>query len=308
MIRIGIVGIGRVGSTTAFLLSKLPCVDKLVLIDPETERAKGIAMDITDGTAFHYGPIAFAGGYSDIRDCDYVVVTAGTKPDTRPGATRLSGMKDAFKIVESIASGIKDSGFSGRIIIASNPLDTMTYAMWRLTGFPRHKVIGTGTSLDTARYITLLADRLGIGRETISGMVLGEHGDTSFPVFSKTTIDGENLFDYLERTKTNLSALDNIEDAVRKRGYEVARRLGSTYYGIASTIADLILKLESEEEKTLPIALVTERKDLFEVAISLPYSASKYGIRSIPIELTSEEERKLVFSAKAIRETIDMVF
>ena len=162
MIRIGIVGIGRVGSTTAFLLSKLPCVDKLVLIDPETERAKGIAMDITDGTAFHYGPIAFAGGYSDIRDCDYVVVTAGTKPDTRPGATRLSGMKDAFKIVESIASGIKDSGFSGRIIIASNPLDTMTYAMWRLTGFPRHKVIGTGTSLDTARYITLLADRLGI--------------------------------------------------------------------------------------------------------------------------------------------------
>ena len=102
--------------------------------------------------------------------------------------------------------------------------------------------------------------------------------------------------------------MDNIEDAVRKRGYEVARRLGSTYYGIASTIADLILKLESEEEKTLPIALVTERKDLFEVAISLPYSASKYGIRSISIELTSEEERKLVFSAKAIRETIDMFF
>lgn len=128
------------------------------------------------------------------------------------------------------------------------------------------------------------------------------------PSFSKTTIDGENLFDYLERTKTNLSALDNIEDAVRKRGYEVARRLGSTYYGIASTIADLILKLESEEEKTLPIALVTERKDLFEVAISLPYSASKYGIRSISIELTSEEERKLVFSAKVIRETIDMFF
>lgn len=305
MARIGVVGVGRVGSTTAFALSRESYAERIVLIDPNQEQVLGVSLDIRQGTYFQSDADVRVGSYKDIQDLDFLVVTAGVKPHTEKGATRLSGMEDAYKIVKDIANNIQANGFEGDVIVASNPLDTMTYALTCLLGERKGKVIGTGCTLDTARYVTILADKLGIERKRIHGFVLGEHGDTSFPCFHSTTIDGIPLFDWMAKEKKGKECLDSIADEVRQAGYVIARRLGSTYYGIASAI-DRILKARlSEEGEVLPVSMAIKEGPFSGIATSLPYHVSRKGVESAPIDLDADEKRALEFSCDAIRKTID---
>lgn len=306
MARIGIIGVGRVGSTTAYALSEKSYAEELVLIDPNREATIANAMDIEQSSLFDSDCAVRVGTYDDIADLDFLVITAGVKPQIENGGTRLTGMEQAYAIVSSIASRIKESGFDGTLVIASNPLDVMTYAFSVLTGLPKERVIGTGCSLDTARYVTLLSKRLGIARKRITGFVLGEHGDTSFPVYSATWVDGLPLAEYLKRNGLATDVLDGLTEDVRNAGYEIAKRLGSTCYGIASAIARIIEDLLSDKGEDLPLALRTEEKDgLGDIAISLPYHVSRHGIRKLPVDIDEEEERLLRESAKAIGSYID---
>ncbi len=306
MARIGVIGVGKVGATTAYALSAKAYCEELILIDPNKKSTYAIALDIEQASYVTSNCPVRLGSYDDIADLDFLVITAGTKPQIAQGGTRLTGMKEAYGIVKEIAGHIKEKGFDGALIVASNPLDVMTYAFFRLTGLPREKVIGTGCFLDTDRYITLLAKRLSLPRKRIRGYVLGEHGDTSFPVFSATTIDGMPLKDYLVENNIPESVLDGMTEDVRTAGYEIATRLGSTYYGIASIISRIIEDLLDEEGEDLPLSLIAEgRMGHGDIAISLPYHVSRYGLFPLPVKLTSEEQNLLQESAKAIRSYIE---
>lgn len=306
MAKIGVIGVGRVGSTTAFALSRMPYAEEIILIDPNKENTLGVAMDIEQGCYFQTFADVKPGTYADIGSLDFLVITAGVKPQIEKGGTRLTGMEDAYRIVDDIAQHIREKDFRGTLVIASNPLDVMTYAFNRLSGLPKERIIGTGCTLDTARYVTLLAKRLDIPRKQIHGFVLGEHGDTSFPAFSATTVSGERLHDWMVRKGKDLSLLSGLENDVRQAGYEIARRLGSTFYGIASAIARIISDLLDEQGEVLPVSIRTTAEDgLGDIAISLPYRVSKHGIERLPFSLNPEEQEKLQLSGKAIQSYIE---
>ena len=300
-----IIGCGAVGASIAFRFLQLGLFSQLVLLDANQEKAEGEAMDLSDGLPYGSAMEITAGGYEDIADCALVVITAGA--NQKPGETRLDLIGKNTAILKSILEQIIPLDFQGILLIVSNPVDVLTYAAWKLSGYPRRRVLGSGTVLDTGRLKQLLGDRLGVDSRNVHAFIIGEHGDSELAVWSGANVSGVDLADFCRlRGDLGREELEGLYRRVRDSAYEIIRRKGATCYGIAMAVGRIAQCIVRDEHGVLPVSSVLEGEYGMEgLALSLPAVVDRQGLEEVlEIPLNGEERRSLDASAQQLRQAI----
>ena len=301
-----IIGCGSVGASIAFRFLQLGLFSRLVLLDANRDKAEGEAMDLSDGLPYGASMEITAGTYDDIGDCALVVITAGA--NQKPGETRLDLIGKNTAILKSILEQITARDFQGILLIVSNPVDVLTYAAWRLTGYPRRRVLGSGTVLDTGRLKQLLGDRLGVDSRNVHAFIIGEHGDSELAVWSGANVSGVNLEDFCRLCRDGLDhkELEGLYCQVRDSAYEIIRRKGATYYGIAMAVGRIAQCIVRDEHGVLPVSSVLQGEyGLQGLALSLPAVVDRGGLEEVlEIPLSQEERWALAASAQQMEQAI----
>ena len=307
--RVVLVGTGFVGMSFAYSMLNQGGIEELVLIDVNKEKAEGEAMDLSHGLPFAPDRIEFwAGTYEDCKTADIVVITAGA--NQQPGESRLDLVQKNSKIMRSIVSEIMKSGFNGILVIASNPVDVLTYVAWQESGLPRHRVIGSGTALDSARFRYEIGKYLNVDTRSIHGYIIGEHGDTEFPVWSHTTVGVMPLLDVVKNNpQFKVEDLEEIYVNVRDAAYHIIERKGATYYGIGMSLARIVKAILNDENSVLPVSVYLNgqygHRDVF---LGIPAIINRNGVREVlELNLTGSEKEKLTKSVGVLKETLDSV-
>ena len=296
-----IIGCGFVGSATAFTLMQSKLFSELVLIDVDKARAEGEAMDISHGMPFAAPMKIYAGSYDDIVDADIIIITAGA--NQKPGETRLE-----LVIYKNIIPEIANRRCRGILLIVSNPVDILTLAALKLSGFPENRVIGSGTVLDTARLKNMLGKQLGIDNRGVHAFIVGEHGDSEVAVFSSANVSGiplEQIYK-LRGYEEYESHTKRIYEEVKNSAYEIIERKQATYYGIAMAIKRICECIVRDEHSVLPVSsLMHGQYGISDIVLSMPAVVDAGGVEQIlPVSLDEEERARLHVSAKALREVI----
>ncbi len=301
-----IIGCGFVGSASAFALIQRGLFTELVLIDANRDKAEGEAMDLSHGLPYIVSMDVYAGSYDDIADCALIVIAAGA--NQKEGQTRLDLIHQNVAVFDQVIPQITARPFEGTLLIVTNPVDVLTYAAFRISGLPAHRVMGSGTVLDTARMKYLLGEHLQVDSRSIDAFIIGEHGDSELAVWSGANVSGIPLNDFCEmRGKfDHKAAMDKLYESVRDSAYEIIRRKGATYYGIAMAVARIASAIVRDERAVLPIsAVLGGQYDLRELALSIPAIVGRRGVEQIlEIPLSPEEGEALRSSAARLREVI----
>jgi L-lactate dehydrogenase len=302
-----IVGDGAVGSSYAFALVTQNIAQEIGIIDINTKKAEGDAMDLSHALAFTSPKDIYAANYDDCHDADIVVITAGAAQ--KPGETRLDLVQKNLKIFKGIVGSIMGSGFDGIIIVATNPVDILTYATWKFSGLPQNRVIGSGTSLDSARFRQAIAELVGVDSRNVHGYILGEHGDTEFPVWSHANVAGLQIYEWVKDNPGVIdeAALVDVFFKVRDVAYDIIEKKGATFYGIAVSLARITRAILSDENAILPLSVYLDgeydQKDIF---IGAPAIVNRKGIKSvIQIPLNDSEQEKMNHSADTLRKVTE---
>ena len=295
--KVVLIGCGNVGLAYAYsLVNQKDYVSELVLIDINKEKAEGEAMDLNH--CMYYSPASInirVGDYEDCKDAKIVVIAAGA--NQKPGETRMDLINKNAAIFKSIISSVVASGFNGIFLVATNPLDVMTYLTLKYSGFKPNKVIGTGTTLDTARLRYLLSKKTNICPKNIEAYVIGEHGDSEFIPWSNVNIAYKKISDILSPEELN-----EISEEVRTSAYKIIERKGSTSYGIGMCLTRITSAILEDKNIILPVSSWDSTN---KVCISTPAVVNKDGVKEkIFIPLTPEEEVKLIGSINVIRDAI----
>ena len=302
--KISIIGAGSVGATVAYSIATQKLVSELVIIDVNKDKAAGEAMDISHGLVTMDAMDIHCGDYSEIAGSDVIIVTAGL--GRKPGETRLDLAAKNIVIAKDIAKNIMKYYDGGVVLVVANPLDVLTYVIRKESGLPAHAVVGTGTSLDSARFRYLLSEKLNVDARNIHGFMSGEHGDSQFAVWSSVHIAGMPIDAYCAKRGI---ALDKpvIEESVRKAGGEVICLKGATFYAIASVVAELSRGIIKNTRSVHNVStLLTDYCGISDVCISVPTVLGINGAEEhIPYDYTEEELGKLRSSAKKMREFLD---
>lgn len=308
--RVALIGTGFVGSSYAFALLNQGIAEELVLIDINKEKSEGDAMDLNHGLPF--APSAMRiwyGDYSDCKEADLVVITAGT--NQKPGETRLDLLERNTKIFKGIVTDVMNNGFNGVILVATNPVDILTYATWKFSGLPKERVIGSGTILDTARFRYLLGKYFNVDTRNVHAYIIGEHGDTELPVWSHADIGGRSILEMIaENRNYSKKDLDDIFVNVRDAAYQIINKKGATYYGIAMGLIRLTKAILNNENSILTVSGYLEgeygQKGVY---IGVPAIVNQNGIREIiKLELNEEESDKFAHSANVLKERMSAIF
>ena len=307
--KVTIIGAGAVGATTAFALLTRGAASEVVLIDINTNKALGEALDIKQATPFIDNCDIYAGSYADAVDSDVVIITSGI--GRRPGQSRLELVQTNVGIIKSIATEIVRVAPNAIYIIVANPVDILTYAFIKYTGLPKSQVFGTGTVLDTIRLRTRLAEIYKVNKQQVHANVLGEHGDTSFVAWSTATIAGVPLAEFNGAIASAYSlpneySKEDVENYVRKSGGKIISRKGSTVYGIGMTSTHIVKQLSGSAETAMTVSSLHEGEyGIKDVCLSSLSLLDHTGVRSIITQkLTDEELRKLHASAEALKAVI----
>ena len=307
--KVTIIGAGSVGATTAFALLARNAASEVVLIDINTDKALGEALDIKQATPFIDNCDIYAGSYCDAVDSDVVVITSGI--GRKPGQTRLELVQTNVNIVKSIATEITKYAPNAIYIIVANPVDILTYAFLKCTGLPKNQVFGTGTVLDTIRLRTRLAEIYNVNKQQVHANVLGEHGDTSFVAWSTATIAGIPVDEYNASIATpyNLPteySREDVENYVKKSGGKIIARKGCTVYGIGMSTTHIVKTLSGNAETAMTVSSLHEGEyGISDVCLSSLSLVDSTGVRSIITQkLTDDEVQKLYASAQALKEVI----
>lgn len=299
--KVVIVGDGNVGSTTAYTILNWALCDELVLIDMNKEKAYGDALDMQHASYFMNRKTKVkAGDYSDCKDADIIIITASAPMD-KNASSRLLMLAPTKKVMKSIISSIKETGFNGILLIVSNPLDIMTYYAWKLSGLPSSHVIGSGTTLDTARLNYKLSSLFDVDPSSVHGVILGEHGSSEVISYSNTFIGNKNVEDAI-KDKTITESLEDIHQDNLLAGFEILKRKGNTSYGIAASVATIVKTILFNENKILPVSTLIENKyGLNNLFLSTPAVINSNGIKEVvELKLTKEELSSLHKSAEVI--------
>ena len=307
--KITIIGAGSVGATTAFALLSRGAASDVVLIDINTEKALGEALDIKQATPFIDNCDIYAGSYRDAVDSDVVVITSGI--GRKPGQTRLELVQTNVNIIKSISSEIVKYAPNAIYILVSNPVDILTYAFLKYTGLPKNQVMGTGTVLDTLRLRTRLSEIYNVNKQQVHANVLGEHGDTSFVAWSTATIAGVPLDEY-QQSIANPSNIpteythDEVENYVKKSGGKIIARKGCTVYGIGMSTTHIVKTLGGNSETALTVSSLHEGEyGINDVCLSSLSLIDSKGVKSIITQkLTDEELKRMYESAEALKAVI----
>ncbi|MEC5423265.1 L-lactate dehydrogenase [Virgibacillus sp. C22-A2] len=308
--RVVVIGTGFVGSSYAYSLVNQAITEELVLIDLNEEKAKGEEMDLNHGVGFSTTATkVWAGDYSDCKDADIVCITAGLNQNQ--GKTRLDSVGENTEIFKSIIQPVMDSGFDGIFIIATNPVDIMTYITWKLSGLPKEKVIGTGTLLDTSRYRFMLGEYFNVNSQDVNGYIIGEHGDTQVAAMSSTTIGGKRIVDIVNSSsKYSMKELDDISVYVRDVAYKIVQCKGSTYYGIGMGLSRLTKAILKNENIILPVSTYLNGEYGFkDIYAGFPASINRNGSGEIvELDLNEDEKKKLFYSIELLKNTLAKKF
>ncbi|HFI0463329.1 TPA: L-lactate dehydrogenase [Streptococcus suis] len=300
--KIILVGDGAVGSSFAFATVMQNVGRELGIIDIDNNKAEGDALDLASALSFTSPKKIYAASYADCHDADIVVITAGAAQ--KPGETRLDLVHKNLKIFKGIVKSIVDSGFQGIFLIATNPVDILTYATWKFSGFPKERVIGSGTSLDTARFRQRISELVNVDARNVHGYILGEHGDTEFPVWSHANIGGLQIAEWVARhPEVDEEALVNIFFNVRDAAYEIIAKKGATYYGIAAALASICKAILNDNKAIFPLSVYLDgeygQKDVY---IGAPAVIGANGVESvIEIPLNDSEAEKMTLSANTLK-------
>ena len=305
--KVGIIGAGSVGSATAFALVMRGVARKVVLIDANEKKAQAEAADIAHATPFAYANKVKAGTYEDLKGAEVVIVTAGA--NQKPGETRIDLLGRNVKIFESIIPEIVKHAPDTILLITANPADIMTEVALKLSGFPRERVIGSGTVLDTSRFRTLLGYHLGVSPKSIHANVLGEHGDSEVLVWSNGDA-GSVQIEELARMENKPFTADvkaKIDDEVRNAAYKIIDGKGATFYGIAGALCRICQAITTNEYAILTVSSHHDDVEgVKNVCLSLPTVVGKRGIHGIIYPNLSESEHNdLRLSAEKIKEYSD---
>ncbi len=302
--KIGIIGAGNVGSATAFALVLRGIAREVILIDVDEKKAIAEAIDISHATTFAYASVVRAGTYSDLTCADVVIISAGA--NQKKGETRIALMERNVEILRSIICQIVHYAPETIILVASNPVDIMTYYSLKISGLPTHKVFGSGTILDTSRFRTLLGEHMGVSSKSIHANVLGEHGDSEVLVWSNAdagTMPLETLSKELNR-EFDWEVKAYIDDNVRNAAYKIIEGKGATFYGIAGGLSRICQAISTNENAILTVSSLHEEiEGINNVCLSLPSIINKNGIEKVIYpKLTPEEHILLKSSAEKLKE------
>ncbi|MDO4663836.1 MAG: L-lactate dehydrogenase [Erysipelotrichaceae bacterium] len=251
--RLMLVGTGFVGMSFAYSMLHEKGIDELVLVDVNEDKARGEAMDLTDGLVYADTKMkVYAGTYADAEFCNIVVLTAGAAQ--KPGQSRLELVKINANITKGVCEQLKANKFDGILVVANNPVDIMTYVAWKASGLPKEHVIGSGTVLDTARLRVELSDLLGFAPNNIHAYILGEHGDSSFVSWTNSFIGCKSLLEYLDEHHIDLMQLQNVYIDVRDKAYKIIDLKKATYYGIGLALKRIVSAILNNERCVLPVS------------------------------------------------------
>ena len=305
-VKVAVVGVGNVGATFAYALLLSGLAAEIVLIDVNHAKAEGEAMDLNHAVPFAHPTKIWAGSYADCAGATVTVLAAGAAQS--PGQSRLDMVAKNALIWRQIVPQVVKHNPDGILLIATNPVDVLTYAAWKLSGLPARRVIGSGTILDTARFRYLLSEHFCVDARSVHAFIIGEHGDSEVPVWSSANIAGMRLPDFCraEGVTMDSTKMDDIFQQTRDAAYRIIERKGATYYAVAAGLMRIAEAILRNQRTVLSVSsLVEDFEGVHDVCLSLPTVVDRGGIdRVLHIELSSEELSKLHRSADILSKTI----
>ncbi|TFF84232.1 MAG: L-lactate dehydrogenase [Promethearchaeota archaeon] len=310
--KISIIGCGNVGTRYAYALTIKGIAREIVMVDIDRKRLEGEAMDLSH-TAPYTSPVdIIAGDYNDIEGSEMVVITAGK--NQKPGESRIDLVHKNVDLFKKIIPKIHEYSPKSIYLVVSNPVDILSYVTFRLSGKPKNEVLGSGTTLDTARFRYLLAKYCQINARNVHAYILGEHGDSEFPVWSSAMIGGMLIKDYRKMCQfSNLGESDEqlsyIFEKVKNSAYKIIDRKGETSYGIGLALARISQAIINDENTILSVStFIEDYYGIDDLYLSLPSVINKNGIkRTLKIGLDDEEVNKFRFSANKIKDIIQKI-
>ena len=302
--KVAIVGTGMVGMSYAYAMLNQNGCDEMVLIDINKERTIGEAMDLNHGLAFAPSAMKiYAGEYSDCNDADIVVICAGLAQ--KPGESRLDLLNRNVAVFKTIVEPIVAVGFHGIFLVATNPVDIMTYVTRKLSGFPAKRVIGSGTTLDTARLRFLIGDYFDVNPRNVHAYVIGEHGDSEFVPWSQALISTKPVVDVVKQNRNfSMNELLKIQEEVRTSAQVIIEAKKATYYGIGMALTRITKAIFQDENSILTVSsmLIGEFGEQ-DVTIGVPAIVNRDGIKDIlELNLNEDEIAKFKNSCETLRE------
>ena len=305
--KIVVIGAGNVGEAIAYTLMVRKQANDIVLVDVNEDRAKGAALDIAHGTSFFKQVWVRQGGYEECADAQLIIITAGIA--RKPGQTRLDLAKTNVSIVRSITENIMEYAVNPLILVVSNPADITTMAIWETSGLPANKVIGSGTSLDTARFRYILSSKLHVNIGDVNAYILGEHGDSQVPIWSSANIGGFSLDEYALQVGVALDR-EAIAQHTKNAGAEVIGLKGATFYGIAMAVSNIVEAIMKDDGALLPVSHVLDGSfgDWAGVAVSTVCRVGWGGIeQTLRISMDEGERASMDSSVKMLKEFWEQV-
>ena len=301
--KIVLVGTGFVGMSMAYSMLNRGGIKELVLIDINKDKTIGEEMDLSHGLPFAPQKMNIkAGEYDECKDAEIVVITAGI--NQKPGQSRLELTAINAKMMKEITQNIMKSGFNGVIIVASNPVDVMTYVVAKESGLPKNKVIGSGTVLDTARLRYLMAEYLNVSSKNVHAYIMGEHGDSSFVPWDHAYVGCKKIKDVMKDNNHPMEDLEKIHKDVINAAYEIINKKKATYYGIGMSLNRLVKAVLDDENSILTVSTYLENEyGQDDIYIGVPAIINSNGVRElVKLELNEKEQKKLDESCKLIKE------
>lgn len=305
-VRVAVVGVGNVGATFAYALLLSGLASEIVLIDANRAKAEGEAMDLNHTVPFTYSTRVWAGDYADCAGAAVTVFAAGA--GQKPAETRLDLIKKNAAIWREIVPEVVKHNPEGILLIATNPVDALTYAAWKLSGFPAERVIGSGTILDTARFRYLLSQHFGVDARSIHAYIIGEHGDSEVPVWSLANIAGMRLPEFCKAQELphDRQAMEEIFLQTRDAAYRIIERKGATYYAVAAGLMRITQAILRNQSTVLSVSsLIDDYYGMSDVYFSLPAVIDRGGVENVlRLELSPDEIEKLRHSAGMLKAVI----
>ncbi|GIM30306.1 L-lactate dehydrogenase 1 [Clostridium polyendosporum] len=305
--KISIIGAGFVGSTTAYALMIEGLASEIVIVDINKEKAEAEAMDLAHGAAFVTPVNVISGDYPDTKDSDIVIITAGIGP--KPGETRLDIINKNLAIFKQIVPEVVKYSPDAILLVVSNPVDILTYITYKLSGLPAHRVIGSGTVLDTSRFKYMLSEHFEIDARNIHTYIIGEHGDSEIAAWSLTNIAGMNAEEYCDKmcNQCDRTLKYTIPDKVKNAAYEIINRKGYTNYAVALAVRRIVEAILRDEDAILTVSSLFQGEyGITDVYLAIPTIVNRSGSRKIlEVPLSDQEKDKLKESADLIKSHLE---
>ncbi|WP_139492748.1 L-lactate dehydrogenase [Brevibacillus dissolubilis] len=300
--KIVLIGTGAVGSTFAYTVLIKGLANELVLIDANEDKAMGDVLDLNHGLMLASPMKITLGGYEDCAGADIIVIAAGAAQ--RPGETRIDLMNRNVAIFDQIIKNVTAHNDSAILLIATNPVDILTQVALKLSGWPKNRVIGSGTLLDSSRFRYLVAEKLGVDPRSVHGMIIGEHGDTEVPAWSALSVAGVNIDELPAENPWHLNdeAKAEITEGTKRAAYHIIAKKGATYYAIALSLARICEAILKDQRSILPVSSYLEDyQGISGVCLGVPSIVGRNGVEQVvELPLTHTEGEQLRHSATTL--------